>query len=171
MDRYLVPTGVSLALLAAGAIAFAGSLSSADKQFLITAAKANMTEAHEGQMAEAHASAENVKEFGKTLDQDHTQAYQELAALAAKEGVSIPNGIDTGKDATVKQLSHLEGASFDRAFANDEIAAHRQAIALFKREAAHGADPDVKAYAAKMIPALEKHLSLAEQCAKPAKHA
>ena len=171
MHMHRTSSGVCLALFATGALAFAASLSKADKQFMIAAAKANMTEAHEGQMAEAQASANDVKEFAKTLDQDHTEAYRELEALAAKTGVSIPNGIDVGKIATVQQLEHLKGANFDRAFAKDEVAAHRQAIAEFKREADHGSDPDVKAYAAKMLPVLQKHLSLAEQCAKPNKHA
>jgi putative membrane protein len=64
-------------------------------------------------------------------------------------------------------LAHLKGANFDRQFSRDEIAAHRQAIIVFKREAEHGQDAAVKAYAAKMVPVLEKHLHLAEDCAKP----
>lgn len=50
---------------------------------------------------------------------------------------------------------------------SDEIAAHRHAIAAFRREEKVGQDADVKAYAAKMIPVLEKHLRLAEDCVKP----
>jgi putative membrane protein len=64
----------------------------------------------------------------------------------------------------------LKGESFDHEFVRDEVAAHRQAIAAFKREAQHGQDADVKAYASKTIPVLEKHLKLAENCLKPARH-
>lgn len=156
--------------LSAGAIVFAQPLSNADKEFMIAAAKANMTEAHEGQMAQSQGTAQDVKDFGRMLEQDHTQAYQQLAALAAKTGVTIPNGIDTSKISTIKQLEPLKGAAFDRAFAKTEITTHHQAIAEFKREAEHGSDPDVKAYAQQTIPTLEKHLSTAEQCAKPGKH-
>ncbi len=61
----------------------------------------------------------------------------------------------------------MKDQRFDRTFITDEIAAHRHAIAVFKHEAEHGQDADVKAYATKMIPVLEKHLHLAEECAKP----
>jgi putative membrane protein len=159
-----------LVLLAAAGIAYPASLSTADKQFLTTAAKADMTEANEGKIAENQAARGDVRDLGKTIAQDHTENYSQLAALAAQDGVSIPTGIDTGKDRTIQQLVHLKGASFDRTFTADEIAAHRQAIAIFKREAEHGQDPDVKAFATKTIPVLEKHLQMAETCAKAARH-
>ena len=126
-----------------------------------------MIEAHEGQMAQEQASRADIKEFGKTLAQDHTESYGQLTALAAKTGGSIPKGINAAHNPAIRQLVHLKGAGFDRQFARDQIAANRQAIAAFKREAAHGQDPDVKAYANKMVPVLEKHLHQAEEAAKP----
>ncbi len=46
--------------------------------------------------------------------------------------------------------------------------AHRRVITVFKREAQHGEDPDVKSYAANEIPTLEKELKQAEASLKPA---
>jgi putative membrane protein len=147
----------------------AAALSNADKQFMAMAAKANMTEAHQGQMAEKQASRADVKDLAKTIVQDHTEAYEHLTELAAKTGVAIPKGIDAGKNPTIQQLVHLKGSRFDTQFARDEVIDHKRAIAAFKQEAAHGQDADVKDYASKMIPVLEKHLHLAEECAKPVK--
>ena len=107
-----------------------------------------MTEAHEGQMAEAKAWRADVETLAKTLVQDHTESYEHLTELAAKTGVTIPKGIDTAKDPIVKQLGRLKGASFDYQFAKDEV----------------------KAYASKMIPILSKDLHLAEECVRPAAH-
>jgi putative membrane protein len=154
-----------ITLLAVAGIATAAPRSNPDKQFLITAARTDMIEAHEGQMAENQANRADIKDFGKTLVQDHTQDYGQLTALASKTGVAIPKGIDAAKIPSLEPLIHANGASFDRAFTRDEIAAHRRALAAFKREAEHGRDPDVKAYASSMIPTLEKHLQLAEACA------
>jgi len=164
--RTVLSGGCCLALFAAAASA--ATLSKADKQFMVMAAKTNMIEAHEGQLGENQASQEGVKNLAKELVQDHTASYEELSALAAKTGVSIPRGIDAARNRTIAQLVHEKGAGFDRQFARDEIAAHRNAIAVFKREAEHGHDAAVKAYAAKTIPVLEKHLHLAESLAKPA---
>jgi len=144
-------------------------MSSADKQFMVMAARTDMIEAHEGQIAEQQASKEDVKDFAKTLVQDHTDAYMQLSVLAARTGVSIPKGINAAKDRSIEQLEHAKGDGFDRLFTRDEIADHKQALAAFKRESARGTDSDVKAYATSMIPVLEKHLQQAEQCAKPVK--
>jgi len=159
-----------LALLAAGGIGYAGSLSSADRNFMITPAQTDMTEAHIGQMAENQAARTDVKDFAKTLVQEHTESYENLTRLAAKTGVSIPKGINAAKHPAIRQLVRLKGTRFDRDFARDEIAADRQEIAVFKREAARGHDADAKSFAVKTIPILEKDLQLAEQCAKPARH-
>lgn len=169
--RSIPSAACCLALLGAAGAAYAASWSNADKQFMIIAAKTDMTEAHEGQLAGNQARRADVKDFAKTLVQDHTESYQHLTELAAKTGVSIPKGIDAAKDRIIEQLVHLKGDRFDRQFALDEIAAHRRAIAAFKREAALGQDAEVKAYATKMIPILEKHLKLAEECLQPARHA
>lgn len=154
-----------LALFAAVAPAHA-AMSKADKQFLVTAARIDMTEANEGQLAGNRATQSDVKDFANTLVTDHTQDYEHLTMLAAKDGIKIPTGIDTAKVPTIAQLDRLKGASFDRQFTKDEIADHRRALAEFKRESERSKDPDVKAYAASMLPTLQKHLQLAEQCSK-----
>lgn len=151
------------------AAAFGATLSASDKQFLSAAAKANMTEAHEGQMAAQQASRSDVKDLANMMVQDHTQAYGELQELAAKVGYTIPTGINAAKEPDIVRLVHLKGNSFDRQFCSEQVAAHQGAIALFKREAAHGENADVKAYASRMVATLQKHLQAAQACAKPMK--
>jgi putative membrane protein len=150
--------------------ATSGSVSNADKQFMIAAARAHMTEAHEAQVSENQAVGADVKTLAKAIDADHTKAYVELSELASKLGVSIPKGIDISKNASFERMVHLKGERFDHEFVTDEVAAHRQALAMFKREAEHGKNADVRDYASRMIPVVEGHLKQAEACAKPVKH-
>ena len=145
----------------------AAALSKADAQFMNMAAKASMTEAHLGQMAEAQAGQHGVKDFGSQLSKDHTSAYEELSVLANKTGKTIPKAI--GRDKAIEQLAHLKGNRFDRAFLLDEVQSHKSAIAAFKGEAEHGENADVKAWAKTMIPTLEGHLQTAEGLAKQEK--
>jgi putative membrane protein len=144
--------------------------SRADSAFMKMAAQADMTEAHIGQMTETQASQSEVKDFGQKLIHDHTDAYAQLTSLAAKTGESIPKGINVRKITTVEQLTKLKGKRFDHQFVQAEIRDHEKAIADFKREAQHGQDPDVKAYASKMIPILEGHLRQAKALSKHVKH-
>jgi putative membrane protein len=156
-------------VLALGGIASAASLSNTDKQFLVSVAQTDTTEAHQGQMAQNQASRADVKDLGKTLAMDSTHSYEELTELAAKNGVAIPKGIDTTKIHSVQQLAHLKGNRFDEIYSKDEIAAQRRTVAMFKREAEHGQDADLKAWASKMLPLVEKHLQLAQQTSKTAR--
>ena len=141
-------------------------LSSADKSFMNKAADYDMIETNVGQMAESRAAKTDVRDFAKTLADDHSRAYGELLQLANTEGDKVPRGIDIRRDRAAAQLSHLTGARFDRAFLSDEIASHEKAIAAFRREAAHGSNPEVKAMASRTIPVLEKHLQSDRQLAK-----
>ena len=84
--RIIISGACCLAMLAVTGIAHAASLSNTDQQFMIMAAKADMTEAHEGQMAEHQARGAHVKDFANTLVQDHTESYEHLTELAAKTG-------------------------------------------------------------------------------------
>lgn len=163
----IVRLSVCCLALAAGA-AYAATLNVADRNFMSTAARTDMTEAHEGQMAEKEGMRKEVKDLAKAMIQDHTESYEHLTELAAKTGVSIPKAI-SGKGPSIQRLMHVKGAGFDHRFAEEEVMEGRQTIALFKREAAHGQEADIKAYATKTLPVLEKDLELAEQCAKTAK--
>jgi putative membrane protein len=146
------------------------TISNADKRFMEMAAKSNMTEAHLGQMAESVAPNSGLGRFGELLVRDHTKAYEELTALSTKTGEHIPVGINTAKDAAIQQLSKLKGTAFERRFLQHEIQDHERTIAAFKGEAEHGQNPDVKAYAQKLLPTLEEHLHKAQDLAKNERH-
>jgi putative membrane protein len=157
---------VSLATLCLVLSAQTGDLSNTDKAFLRSAAEADMTEAHVGKMAQDKSSADSIKNFGQSLVQDRTKAYEELTALANKTGVNIPKGIDIRRIRTIEDLTREKGSAFDRDFAMHEVQDHRRTIAEFKREADKGRNADLKAYAQKMIPTLEEHLRKAEELEK-----
>ena len=152
------------------ASAQASALKSSDKKFLDVAATVDMTEAHLGQIAQNQAAKSSVKDFGQKLVRDHTEAYESLEALAAKEGATVPKGIDIRRNRSVAALERLKGRRFDQRFLTQEVQDQRKALVEFRREAKLGRDSDVKAYAAKMIPALEDHLRTAERLEKPGRH-
>ncbi len=164
--KRIVLAGCCSALLSIPALAQSAKLSPADKEFLTMAAIANMTEAHMGEMAESQASQSSVKDFGQTLVKDHTSAYQELTALGSKLGQKIPTGINVRRDKEVERLADLKGKKFDGQFLRAEVQDHERALAAFKREAEHGRDQDVKAYASQVLPTMEEHLREAEKLLK-----
>lgn len=65
---------------------------------------------------------------------DHTKANDELAALAKKHDIEVPDSTTLVKQAKAKILD-LRDESFDAAYANNQVKAHEDTIALFKKEA------------------------------------
>ena len=55
----------------------------------------------------------------------------------------------------------LHGAAFDQAYMAGQLADHEEAVRLFTTQAQQGKDAELKAFAAKILPALQGHLQLA----------
>ncbi len=138
-------------------------ISSSDSTFVTGAAQGGMAEVELGQVATARASNALVKQFGQRMVDDHTKINDQLKALATSKGMSLPTALDPKDATTKKRLSGLTGAAFDHAYMEDMVKDHKHDIAAFQHEADHGMDPDVKAFAAKTLPILQQHLTLAEQ--------
>jgi putative membrane protein len=137
-----------------------------DEAFLATAAQADMTIVHMGKMAQERAETPKLKDFANTLVQDHTNDYQELTELASKAGDGIPKAIDRQNNRTIATLDHYQGKTFDHAFVENQAAEHQRLVSAFKREAEHGSNPDIKAYANKTLPTIEQHLHDVENLLK-----
>jgi putative membrane protein len=154
------------ALCALPVILNAASVDKQDAAFMKMAAEADMLCAHLGQMAQSSASNTAVKDLGKKLVQDHTMNYQELTELASKTGETIPKAIEKRDDREITTLGHDKGKMFDHAFLSHEVADHEKLAKAFKEEAAHGQNPDIKAFANKSLPTIESHLHEAEDLVK-----
>lgn len=126
------------------------------------AASGGMAEVEMGNLAARKATDPKVKEFGQRMADDHTKANNELKSVVSSKGVTLPDRIDAKDQSTKDRLSNLSGAEFDRAYMRDMVQDHKTDIGEFEREANHGSDPDLKAFAAKTLPTLREHLRMAE---------
>ena len=124
-------------------------LSAADKQFMMDAAKDGMMEVHMGQMAQQQGQSDEIKKLGKMIEQDHTKANTQLMAIAQKKGVQLD---------TKHKMSKLDKGNFDQAWLGHMVKEHQKDIAEFQKASQSAADPDVKKFASKTLPVLQKHL-------------
>jgi putative membrane protein len=145
----------------------AQKLSSADRSFLEKAAQAGYTEIQGSKTAQEKAKSADVKTFAQQMITDHTKVGDELSALAAQKGYTPPTGPSIVQKTKLTTMGALSGHRFDSMYANQiGVSAHEDAVKLFKKAAASAKDPDVKAFAAKNEPALEQHLSMAQDLKK-----
>lgn len=140
-----------------------GSLTPADAKFVKEAAVGAMTEVELGHLAVQNGSNPDVKQFGQRMVTDHGKELSELKSLAQAKGIDLPMELDKKHKEDVEKLSKLSGADFDKAYSKDMLKDHRKDVKEFKKEAEQATDPDVKAFAAKEVPMLEEHLSMAEK--------
>jgi putative membrane protein len=145
-----------------------GADKSPDADFFKHAAAAGIAEVDAGQLAEQKGSSQAVKDFGAMMVKDHTAANDKLKSIAASENIDLPSKPGLKDMAAKVKLEALSGDAFDKAYIKNQIAAHRQAVALFRKEAASGQDPQPKAFAASTLPTLKSHLKKIDEIAAEA---
>ena len=136
-----------------------------DKMFVDNAAKGGMMEVMLGNFAETNGSNQTVKDFGKMMVADHTKANDELKSWAMTAKYTLPTALDADQQKVVDDLKMKNGAEFDKAYTELMASDHKKVIEAFKKVAMDGTG-DVKAFASKMVPALEMHLTKAEEAMK-----
>jgi putative membrane protein len=166
MKKLLIPAMLAVAL---GTVFAAdnGSLDKKDREFIEKAAAGGMQEVEVGKLAESKAQNADVKSFGSMLNTDHSAANQELMSLAQKKGVTVPSTLPKKEQKKVDKLAKAK--DFDKEFIHDGVEDHKHDIKEFEKEAKDGKDPDVKAFAQKTLPVLQKHLARAEELDKSMK--
>ena len=144
----------------------AGSMSTAmaatSNSFVGDAAQGGITEVEAGKLALEKSSAADVKTFAQHMVTDHTKANEELAALAKKLDIEVPDDAAL-TDKAKKAILEMRDESFDKAYANNQVAAHEKTVELFKKEAASSDNAKLKAFASKTLPTLEAHLKMAKE--------
>jgi putative membrane protein len=138
-----------------------------DQQFVDFAAQTDMVEANLGQMAGSVASAQPVKDYAQMLVTDHTNDFNQLYTVAQQANLTRPNAIGAEQNkAMIDPFQKLKGAAFDHKYAQEMIAGHTKAIAVYKKEAADAQNPALKSYAEQVLPVLQKHLDAAKALGK-----
>ena len=139
------------------------SVSAADKRMMMELAQANIAEIVTAKLAQNQTKNPEVLAFAKKMIDDHTQASNELSQLAQSKGVTLPQKPDSKHQAMAKKLAKASDQQFDKQYmANAGVADHRSTIALLKRIQTKATDPDLKALAAKLLPTVEEHLTMAQ---------
>lgn len=141
-----------------------------DKKFAKEAAIGGLTEVELGKLAVQKASSDAVKQFGQKMIDDHTKANDQLKQIASKEGLDLPQALDSKHQARVDKLGKLSGPAFDKAFVKDAVKDHEKDVNEFKNEAQNGSDPNIKQFATNTLPTLEQHLAAAKDLNKTEKH-
>lgn len=169
MKRRLVWMGLvslfAVCCMALPALA-AEKLTMAEKSFIKEAASGGMMEVQLGKLAQEKGASQEVKDFGQMMATDHGKANDELQSLMTKKQMKMPAKLEGKHKKMVDHLSGLSGQEFDKKYAKEMVKDHEKDVAHFKKMSEKAKDPEVKAFAEKTLPVLEKHLQHAKDMAQ-----
>jgi putative membrane protein len=136
-----------------------------DRDFVADMLADGQAEVELGRLAQQKATNQQVKDFAAMMVRDHTQAGDDLKAVATGANIDVAAAdADADEHADLQErLSKLSGAEFDREYMKAMVDDHEDAVndAEDKAEGANSAE--VKAWASKTLPTLRKHLEQAKQ--------
>ncbi|HEV2676143.1 MAG TPA: DUF4142 domain-containing protein [Aliidongia sp.] len=144
----------------------AANLNATDKAFVKKATLGGMAEIQAGQLAQNQAQSPDVKAFGQHMVADHTAAGQKLKSIVDAEGAQAPSDLDASDKKQLASLQKQNGKAFDRQYLKGQVSAHKDTVALFKKEAASGGDAQLKQFASDTLPTLQQHLTDVQALAK-----
>jgi putative membrane protein len=143
-----------------------GQHSHSDTKFIKHAAADNQQEIQLGQLGEQKAQNQQLKDFSKQLQADHSQALNKLQPIAQNLNVPISAQLPSRQKAEIDRLQKLNGADFDKEFATYLLRDHARDMNIYQREARRTQNADLKGYAQNTSQAMQTHLQSLEAIAK-----
>ncbi len=163
-----------------------------DAQFVRDAMASGRTEIAMARLAQERASREEVKEFARELERDHTRLNGQLESLASsanqqgnahapgqpgtpgRMGQGTPANTPAGDamGGQLQQLSSKSGADFDREFLSHQVRHHEESIRKFEAAANRGgqnqsgAGSTAATVAREALPVLKRHLQRAQSLSR-----
>lgn len=160
----------SAALLLGSAGAFAQNAQTpSDAQIADIALVADQVDINAGRLAERRGHSADVRSFGKEMVRDHGAVNREARELAKKLHLT-PKPSETSKSlrsggrANLKDLRHLHGAAFDKAYIDHEVTYHEAVINALKNTLIPDAqNAQLKQLLQTGLPLFEGHLERARK--------
>jgi putative membrane protein len=140
------------------------------QDFVHDIAMHNTAEIELGRIAAERGQNAEVKRYGQMMVDDHTKAGAELKSAVAPHNVQVMEQMDEKHREMAQRLRGLSGNEFDREYMSAMVEGHEQVKDMLEPHAedandrnAAPAEMAVNQWAAKTLPAVEKHLQQAEQ--------
>ncbi len=143
--------------------AFAQTRSTSAQDFVQKAAISNTFEIQSSQVAVDRARSDGVKNFAQRMIDDHSRALERLQEVAKASNLQAAPSMDAEHQKMVDELKAIPDSNFDNRYISMQTTAHEKAVQLFSDYSQRGTDPQLKAFAAEILPTLQEHLKEVQQ--------
>jgi putative membrane protein len=134
-----------------------------DTSFVADAASGGMHEVELGKIAAVKAKDPAVKKFAERMVTDHTKANEALKVAAKAANIPVPDRMNAKNQEEVERFKNYPGENFDRDYAKHMVMDHEKDVAAFTRASKEAKNPQIRDFAAAMLPTLQEHLKMAKE--------
>jgi putative membrane protein len=136
-----------------------GSVSKSDMEWVKTAASSGLFEVESSQLAVQRAMDDSgTRQFAQRMITEHTQANQELKALAQRKNIALSNTLMDRHQKMLDKLREADADNFAREYHAAQRVAHAEAVSHFEKGERDLEDAELKAYATRTLPVLKDHM-------------
>jgi len=129
-----------------------------DRDFMVAAAEQSIAAAQMCEIAQGHGQTDAVRLLARQLLADRRQMLDEQINLGYEKGMPLPSTPDAADQAAVRKLAHTGASDLDRRFIEELNELLRAQLQLITQASQKAIDPDVRAYAARMLPLLQQEI-------------
>jgi putative membrane protein len=153
-----------MVVLALALPALAADVVKDPSDFASKVAVANKFEIDTSQLALKYGKGEDIKKFAQQMIDDHTKAGQDFKAAVAAAKIKEPkDALDVSHEAKyIKLRAFTTDSGFDASYVAEQLAAHQDAVELFRNYSKNGEPGPLKDFATKTLPTLEHHLTMVQ---------
>ncbi len=136
-------------------------ISKLDHDFVTKATESGLAEVELAKVAKQKASSAEVREYADKLQSDHKKATDKLLNLVKGSGIDVPKRLSESHRMLIDRMSKIGDDRFEREFMTTQIKEHESDIKLYRSEAEHGGNDELKKLAAETADLLQKHVEMA----------
>jgi putative membrane protein len=133
--------------------------------FVMKAGIGDIYEIAAAKLAAEKAQDPKVKAFAKEMTTAHTKSSADLKTAIAASGqtaLQLPTALPADMQSRLDDLGGKSPADFDKAYLDDQIDAHQNALNLLQRYAEDGDVEAIKTFATTTAPVVQQHLDNAK---------
>ena len=137
-----------------------------DAQFVVDQVAGNYAEVKLAQLAQQKSSNSEIKSIAAMLESDHTAVLNDLKAFATKKNISVPAEESQDAKDNIQKLNEEQSTAFDKKWCDELMAKHVKGIKTYEDASTGLEDPELKSWAANLVPKLKMHHEKLEACNK-----
>ena len=116
-----------------------------------------------GRLAQQRAQNEDVRKFAARMIEEHAKGNQAFILIVSELRIAVPDRPLKEQQKDLDRLHGNEVKDFDREYMDYVVKEHEAAVKLFEHASKELKNEKLKEFAAKAVPSLKEHLTLAKE--------